>query len=251
MDADVVIPYGHFFDIKTKETVSPFLQSKWRTPNYNSPATQNEDVMALVESKSKMAAWFVSSCYSPSQRKYVVQKMQEYIPVDIYGKCGTHKCEKSSKHSCREMVEKDYMFYLSFENSLCTDYVTEKVFDMMKYYVIPVVYGGADYTRFLPPGSYINVQDFQSVAHLVDYLYYLANDTEEYMKYFWWKDYYDTIGGLTFCSLCDKISKVGEKPNRTQYYDDVDYWFKNGTCLEPENVPLVRETLIQYRRIKV
>lgn len=39
------------------------------------------------------------------------------------------------------MVERDYMFYLAFENSICADYVTEKFFNAMKRDVIPIVLG--------------------------------------------------------------------------------------------------------------
>lgn len=244
----MVIPYGQVIDKRTREKVAPALHPNWRPINYQTKIVHDPEIIALVEAKTKIAAWFVSSCYSPSQRKYIAQKMQEYLPVDIYGKCGTKSCGKKNKFSCRLMVERDYKFYLAFENSLCLDYVTEKALEMMNYYVIPVVYGGADYNRFLPPGSYINVLDFDSVEELVAYLEYVANDTAEYMKYFWWKDHYEVARALDFCPLCTKLN---EKRSKTQYYNDLDYWFKNGTCLDPAQVPLVRKVLIQYRRIKV
>ena len=38
---------------------------------------------------------------------------------------------------------------------------------------MPVVLGGANYERFAPPNSYINVADFDSPKHLANYLIYL------------------------------------------------------------------------------
>jgi hypothetical protein len=36
-------------------------------------------------------AWFVSNCHESNTRKKYTQELQKYIPVDIYGKCGTKK----------------------------------------------------------------------------------------------------------------------------------------------------------------
>ena len=52
----------------------------------------------------------------------------------------------------------NYKFYLSFENSLCVDYITEKFWKVLAYDVVPVVMGDGNYSRDAPPKSFINVQ---------------------------------------------------------------------------------------------
>ncbi len=45
------------------------------------------------------------------------------------------------------MVEEGYKFYLSFENSVCSDYVTEKFWKILNLDVIPVVLSGANFAE--------------------------------------------------------------------------------------------------------
>ncbi|KAK7084032.1 Galactoside 3(4)-L-fucosyltransferase [Halocaridina rubra] len=85
-----------------------------------------------AQQKNKFIAWFVSNCKSASGRENLVRSLQQYIPVDIYGECGPYKCKRSEQTHCYEMLEKDYKFYLSFENSLCKDYITEKFFHLLQ-----------------------------------------------------------------------------------------------------------------------
>ena len=61
----------------------------------------------------------------------MAKNLQQYIDVDIYGNCGPLKCSEED-WECYEMLN-DYRFYFSFENSLCKDYVTEKLFGVMKW----------------------------------------------------------------------------------------------------------------------
>ena len=60
------------------------------------------------------------------------------------------------------MLERDYKFYLSFENSLCRDYVTEKFYNALQFTTVPIVYGSANYSTVAPRKSYIDVRDFSS-----------------------------------------------------------------------------------------
>jgi hypothetical protein len=60
------------------------------------------------------------------------------------------------------MLERDYKFYLSFENSLCRDYVTEKFYNALQFTAVPIVYGSASYSTVAPRNSYIDVRDFPS-----------------------------------------------------------------------------------------
>lgn len=55
--------------------------------------------------------------------------------------------------ACLKRIEKKYKFYLSFENSLCPDYVTDKLFRILKLNVIPIGFGVLNYSTVVPPKS--------------------------------------------------------------------------------------------------
>ena len=118
------------------------------------------------------AAWFASNCKSFSKREQYGEEMrQANLSVDVYGKCGSLVCLLTNRTTCYKEMERDYKFYLSFENAVCKDYVTEKLFNILSgYNVIPVVLGGADYAAIAPPHSYIRALDFATPRQLVDKL---------------------------------------------------------------------------------
>lgn len=181
-----------------------------------------------------MAAWFVSNCKSaPSQRQQLVQKLQQHsIDIDVYGKCGNLSCPHDS-HLCDEMLSTTYKFYFSFENSLCLDYITEKAFKIMKQNVIPVVYNGANTSRFLPPYSFIDANAFATAEDLANYLKFLTNNDEEYVKYFWWKKHYKVqlTSTVNLKSVCQKLNELELKPAK-KVYGDIKSWFTK--CSEPK-----------------
>lgn len=176
----------------------------------------------FVRNKTRSIAWFVSNCNSVNMREQLADQIQKYIDVDIYGKCGKLKCPKNS--NCLDMVEKKYKFYLSFENSYCKDYTTEKLFKVLQKNVIPIVYGGGDYNKIAPPHSVINVENFQTIAGLAEYLKYLEKDPDSYLQYFQWKKKYvvETHNARTICKLCEMLNDPDNPP---KVYENIRHWW--------------------------
>lgn len=203
MDSDIPIPYGRVIARDGK--------------------VSDVTVDINFKEKSKDVAWFVSNCNSFSNREEVVRQMKQFIPIDVYGKCGDLKCPNVDRNKvCYEMLSKTYKFYLSFENSICKDYATEKLFEVMNHDVIPVVYGGANYTHILPYNSYIDITNFTSVEELVRYMQYVGNNETIYKSYFEWRKKYQVVtdGPDLLCDLLlnDKLSAVGNG-------NFFDWWF--------------------------
>ncbi|CAC5385176.1 E2.4.1.214 [Mytilus coruscus] len=90
------------------------------------PLKKNYSV--IFKKKTKFVAWAVGNCYTRSKRELYVRELQNYIDVDIYGQCGKTLCPNRTLPGCHEVLSQKYKFYLGFENSLCKDYVTEKLF---------------------------------------------------------------------------------------------------------------------------
>ena len=89
------------------------------------------------------------------------------LVIDIFGKCSDkeHQLPKQTSNDIEETLKnrgilykeklKNYKFYLSFENSLCQDYITEKFFLALYAGTLPIAYGGlskSDYEK----GIFIN-----------------------------------------------------------------------------------------------
>jgi hypothetical protein len=191
--------------------------------------------MNPVLGKTKLAIWLVSNCNARSNQQGYVNLLKNYTNVDIFSKDG--QCEGKDRcppneDDCYDMIEKTYKFYLSFENSICKEYVTEKFFEMMGRNIVPVVMGGADYTVIAPPHSYINALDY-TPKQLAEYLMELDRNDTLYAEYFWWKPHY-TVHNLygtsrqTFCDLCEALHST---PLKRGTVNGLQNWYKKeSTC---------------------
>lgn len=213
-DSTIVAPY---------EKYVPHLNaSKMRPPSKN-----------YAEGKTKMVAWFVSNCGASNNRLNYARKLKEHVQVDIFGACGTMSCSRVNQDHCFEMLNKDYKFYLSFENSNCRDYITEKFFVTgLQNDVVPIVMGAApeDYARAAPPHSFIHVDDFESPKELADYLLKLDKDDVLYNEYFAWKGQGTLINTFFWCRMCALAHDVKERG--ASWFEDVAAWWDGpGVCI--------------------
>ncbi|CAH2087263.1 unnamed protein product [Euphydryas editha] len=147
LDSDLRWGYITIYDLNGT-VVGPAIDMKWKIDM----EPISEDVKVKLLNKKKAAAWFVSHCSTVNGREYFAEEVQKELEpygwtVDVYGRCGTFECPASMKKSCFKMIEMDYYFYFSFENSFSEDYVTEKLLTALDNYAVPVVYGAANYSR--------------------------------------------------------------------------------------------------------
>ena len=219
-DSDIWGPYGSYIQLSSEDPID---------------GHQKIPLKDFTRAKSKIVAWIVSNCEAKLRLKFVLE-LKRFIKIDVFGKCSgkifgeSRSCAKTrqSKFDCL----KKYKFYLSFENALCEDYITEKYWgNLGDANVIPVVMGGADYTKLAIPGSYINVLDFKSVKQLAEYLHYLNKNDTAYNEYFKWRQKYQVLTGIgmTLCNICQWFaSKLSPE---TKVYDDLtEYWVQKGRC---------------------
>lgn len=123
----------HWMDVKSMRGITKYTKHKLRK-------------------KSVAAAWFASNCKTNSKREDFVYRLQNELAryghrIDIFGSCGDRDCPIDRMDECFALIETDYYFYLAFENAFSEDYVTEQVLFALEHFAVPVVYGGANYTR--------------------------------------------------------------------------------------------------------
>jgi hypothetical protein len=180
-----------------------------------------------MRNKTGDVAWAVSHCNAESKRDDYAAELAKYISVDVYGECGNLTCP--IRHKCREFLEKDYKFYLAFENVMCDGYATEKVFAYMDFELVPIVLGKFDYKKGTPPHSVIDIRDYASPKELAKYLKYLSSNETAYYEYFQWKQKYEVPSSKQsmYCALCDGINdpKFAKGVPAGGYYN---WWF--GAC---------------------
>jgi hypothetical protein len=111
--------------------------------------------------------------------------MCENLSVDVWGKCGHYShCRYDEQEICEKKIESDYFFNLAFENSICVDYVTEKLWTRsMKFRTVPIVLNRKITENVGFPGDgFIAVDDFTTIAELGKFLLKLQMNLIEYEK---------------------------------------------------------------------
>ncbi|ELU14495.1 hypothetical protein CAPTEDRAFT_65217, partial [Capitella teleta] len=134
--------------------------------------------------KGSRVAWFVSHCKTQSKREVYAAELGKYIPVDIWGRCGNFSCgHRYQRGDCdKEILNKDYKFYLSFENSICEGYVTEKLWRLIMQPItsIPITLGRVAYHNILSERTFLDIKDFSSPKALADRLKEIDKDDAQF-----------------------------------------------------------------------
>uniref|UniRef100_A0A3B1IEZ4 Fucosyltransferase n=1 Tax=Astyanax mexicanus TaxID=7994 RepID=A0A3B1IEZ4_ASTMX len=198
-DSDIWIPYGRLVEIS------------------------EEDQPFQIPPKDKLVCWIVSHWEDKLWRSGYFNEFSQHIKVEGYG-----------NHFGRHIDNNDFSkimssckFYLSFENSIHQDYISEKVFNPMMAGTVPVVLGPPreNYEEYLPADSFIHIHDFKTSKELADYLLHLDQNQEMYERFFTWRKHFvptaSNFGQEHACYVCDHL----KRNKNFRVFKNVNKWY--------------------------
>jgi len=189
-------------------------------------------------------SWMSNKC---ERHDNYVLKLMEYMKIDCMGGCYKNYNEMNHKAwqvqdfdsiwwgkdnsasliegngNKKMLIGSHYKYFLSIENTILDDYVTEKFYEGLLTDSVMVYLGAPNILYYAPsPHSFINALDFNGPAELAKYLIDLASDEDRYNSYFKWRKQNEIIVSTGFkqamenditrldnmsmlCRLCDMI----------------------------------------------
>ncbi|XP_075258772.1 4-galactosyl-N-acetylglucosaminide 3-alpha-L-fucosyltransferase 9-like isoform X2 [Convolutriloba macropyga] len=209
-----------------------------------------KEVKLHFSKKEKLVCWAVTNCRNTyTDRITPAKELAKHLPekLQLFGSgCIRGMNEHAEDHGritadwtegIRRTIDK-CMFYLAFENSNCTDYVTEKFSNPLISYAIPIVNGFKKSYEKRLPGSYIFYNDFKSGKELSDHLQYLRGNWTAFMEYHKWRQYYtvqdiDEAQDELYCDICKRLKQEKESGFEKAYTipDAPKFYTKMQTCI--------------------
>ncbi|CAG9782537.1 unnamed protein product [Diatraea saccharalis] len=192
-----------------------------------------------LSSKRKAVAIFLDKCKSRSKREVYIENLKWQLSkynlgIDVYGNCGKNKCKKKMS-GCFWRLKKYYFFYLAMEDSISPNYITQEVVYGYENNAVPVVYGGAQYSKFLPPNSYLNAMQLNEEM-LARAMNDIIRNRSLYYDYFRWKNHYIIKATKTLdpCALCKALNNKNWLTFRTRNVNFRKWWnaFYKTRCAE-------------------
>jgi len=141
--------YKNFFNLTSTYKLNSHFSNPYES-NANMRWERNINYDSTIDFFSKkkyLVSAVISNCANGKHRIDYINEMKNFIQIDVYGKCGRKKCPLNE--DCKAFISKEYKFYLAFENSVCTDYITEKFFNILRHDIVPVVWGGGNYEYYV------------------------------------------------------------------------------------------------------
>ncbi|ELU13063.1 hypothetical protein CAPTEDRAFT_200121 [Capitella teleta] len=195
----------------------------------------NED---YLRGKERSVLWMVGNCNWTMGRELYVDELMKYIDVDIFGACGDHVVcgnYEDGQTNCIEHLMNKYKYFLSFENSFCEGYYTEKAIKAHRAMTIPVVMGLVNYTELLTPGTFIDVRDYKSPKLLAEYLKMVGSDPKLYNGYINRKRRTECSSSSKDDYLCQLCQYLYEHEGQTEILPNMrEYWGREKRCMSPD-----------------
>ncbi|XP_056612553.1 alpha-(1,3)-fucosyltransferase 4-like [Triplophysa dalaica] len=179
-----------------------------------------------VRARRGLVAWVVSNWNEQHERVQYFKRLRKYIQVDVFGRAGQDLISDSVTRTISR-----YKFYLAFENSMHTDYITEKLWkNALVSGAVPVVLGPSreNYELFLPADAFVHVKDFRSPLGLAVYLKHLDRHPALYQRYLTWRRRYSvhvtSFWAEHYCMACRGVQA---SRHQNKVVTDLAVWFES------------------------
>ncbi len=164
IDSDVIWSNFKILDRETETMIAPLKETQWANleKNYFDP-----ELYANVLNRKHRLLWFLDDCDVLTRHEQFLKELEEHFKIDIYGKCGAKKCVDD----CDEIWNSTYKFRLFMDGSPCMEQVPQQYIDHRYYDTVPIVMGSDNLKYFLPPKSYVDINEFEDVNSLARNLF--------------------------------------------------------------------------------
>ena len=137
------------------------------------------------------AVMLQSAATDRSGRNDFARRLMSHLAIHSYGRFLNNRPMPAPDrgHKTKLALIAPYKFCLAFENSIATDYVTEKFFDPLLAGTVPVYRGAPNVDAFAPGDSaFIDASKLAGPRELAELLIKLDRDEDAYYQYFKWRE---------------------------------------------------------------
>jgi len=188
------------------------------------------------KAKDKCVVFMTTNCQSggAGARTAYAKELMDHMSVDSFGRCLHNKdfppemqfpiySDHGASMRNKIWIFTHYKFVLVFENNNVTDYVTEKLTNVLQAGSVPVYMGSENVHPYWTPGenSIVKFSDYKGPADLARFLQKACDDDDEYSKFFEWKKkgvsahFQQRFNDCAFygseCRLCQYLHEQREK----------------------------------------
>lgn len=157
LDSDIVVA-NIVIRNERGHIIGPKKDMYWIPIENMKPASA--DIVNILKGKSTAVAWYVSNCTLMDPHDAFVFALRNELKKHghslhtLGSQCRRNDrnmvfCITGNEAECFDLIESKYYFHLSFEDAMSDDYVTNKLLVALNNYAVPIVFGGANYTRYL------------------------------------------------------------------------------------------------------
>ncbi|XP_012221877.2 alpha-(1,3)-fucosyltransferase 10 [Linepithema humile] len=182
--------FSRFSDVPLTLLDLPGLEELIATSYY--VPTKEKSVFMHTENLAPVL-YIQSDCDTASDRDHYVIELMKHIRIDSYGACVNNaQFDDRFKNNYLDILNNreflsfvaKYKFTIAFENAVCDDYVTEKLWRPLVVGSVPIYYGSPSFKDWLPNNkSAISILDFASPVELANFLHKLVRDDSAYEEY--------------------------------------------------------------------